>query len=165
MLDLLKLITSDLLYTLIVPGFFLGTGLILVAQFIPDLFKQYKLPAQLSGIFLILFFTFQSGKYTEYTNWKVQELELNAKIQSLNAQSKEISIKTITEYIDRIQYVDRWKEIQIDKFIPDVSNKACVIDSVTGSNIRLLINESHKGGTIPSTSFTNATTSTTNPVK
>lgn len=150
MLDLLKLFTDSLLNTLIVPGLFAGSILILFGWFIPTMFAQYKVPAIMSGIILVLFFTFQSGKYVESSSYKLEQAETKAELQRLNAKSKDISHEVVIEYIEKIKYVDRWKEVPINVYIPEKANAQCIIDSNTGDTFRMLFNSSLEGQ-LPST--------------
>lgn len=145
MLELLQMFTSELLFTLIVPGLFAGIGLVVVGWFLPDILAQYKIPGILLGVFLVLFFTYQSGRYAEFTKNKIQILEQQAEIAKLNAKSGEVTIETIIEYRDKIKYVEKIKEVPINVYIPTEADRACHIDDITGRNIRMLINSSNKG--------------------
>lgn len=145
MIDLLKMFTDNALFALVVPGIFFGVLMLLASAFIPDIFKQYKIPAQLTGIFLVLFFTYQGGRYSEYTTWKTKELELAAEIALYKSKSSEITVTTVTKYVDRIKEVEKIKEVPIYVYVPSKADAACIIDDATSDSIRLLFNSTIKG--------------------
>lgn len=152
MLDLLKLATSELLFTLIVPGLFAGFGLLLAGKFLPDLFSQYKLPATLAGALLVLLFTFEAGRYHEVSANALQIAQLNAQVAELKAKTAEVTVETVTKYVDKIKYVDRWKEVPVNVYIPKEADARCIINPDTASNIRMLYNSSNEG-ILPSAPF------------
>ena len=150
MLDLIKLFTDSAIHIFIVPGLFLGAILILFGYFTPVVFVQYKVPAIISGTILVLFFTFQSGKYVEESSYKLKQAENNAEMYRLNAKSKDITHDVVVKYIEQIKYVDRWKEVPINVYIPEKANNKCIIDTDTGNTFRMLFNNSLEGK-LPST--------------
>ncbi len=145
MLELLSMLTSELIFTLIVPGIFVGLGLLIFGNFLPSAFVQYKIPMIVTGIFLVLFFTYESGRYSEYSANKLKDAATKIELAELRAKAGEITVETIIEYKDRIKYVEKIKEVPIDVYIPKEANSACVINDVTGANIRMLINTSNQG--------------------
>ena len=111
---LLELITGNIVYAFITPGLFLGAALVLFSKFIPASLIQFKIPALLSGVLLVLFFTFYSGKYSEESRQRLQQAEAQAEIQALKAQSAELSVQTVTKYIDRVKVIEKEKLIYAD---------------------------------------------------
>lgn len=145
MLELLRIFTSDLLFTLIVPGIFAGLMLIMSAWFLPKIFAEYKIPAAILGLFLVLFFTFQSGRYQEVSKAEILINKQKAEIAVLQAKSSEVTIKTVVEYVDRIKYVDRLKEVPIEIYVTPKADSQCIIDDTTDRSIRVLYAASIKG--------------------
>lgn len=145
MLDLLKLFLSDALFALVVPGIFVGFGLLVVAQFVPDILKQYKVPAQLGGIVLILFFTFQAGRYNEYTKWRLDQSVMQSEIAMYKSNATEISETVLTKYVDKIRYVEKIKEVPVNVYIPEKADQLCYISPVTSTNIRMFLNSAAEG--------------------
>lgn len=139
------MITSEAVFALIVPGLFAGIGLLLAGKFLPDMFTQYKIPATILGLFLVVFFVFQSGRYNEFSKWKLKNSEQQVEIAMLKAKSAEINVEIITKYVDKIKYVDRIKEIKVYEFITKEADVQCVISPSTSDNIRMLVNSSIKG--------------------
>jgi hypothetical protein len=145
MLDLLKMFLSDTLFTLIVPGIFVGFGLLVVAQFVPDILKQYKVPAQLGGIVLILFFTFQSGRYNEYTKWRLEQSTLQSEIALYKSRSVEITETVLTKYVDRVRVVEKIKEVPVNVYVTEKADQLCFISPSTSTNIRMFLDAASEG--------------------
>jgi hypothetical protein len=137
--------TSEVLFTLIVPGIFMGFVMLVGASFIPDIFKQYQLPAKLMGIVLILFFTFQSGRYNEVSKSKLATAELKAEIAALKGKRAEVTTEVVYKYIDRIKVITETKEVPVYVYVTSEADAKCVIDTFTSNNIRMLLNDSNKG--------------------
>lgn len=150
---LLSLLANNVIYPLIVPGLMSGALAIIVSVFIPNVLAQYKLPILASGIVAVLFFTFYAGKYSEESKYNIAQAEQKAENARLNAKSKEINQDVVIQYVDRIKYVTKWKEIPINVYIPKEADSKCVIDPSTGDYIRMLISTSIKGE-LPGTTFT-----------
>lgn len=144
-MEILSVFTSNAVDLFIVPGLFAGVVLLGIGHFIPDLFAQYKVPAMLGGVALVLFFTFRLGSYTEANEYKMEKLEVQTEILKLQGKSKEINTETVIQYVDKIKYVDRIKEVPIDVYITKTDDKKCVIDPSTSDTIRMLINTSNQG--------------------
>lgn len=145
MLELLKMFSSDMLFTLIVPGIFVGIALLLAGKFLPDVFVQYKLPATLAGLALCIFFVFQSGRYNEYSKWKLEDAKQQVEIALLRAKSAEVNVEVVTKYVDKIKYVEKIKEVPVNVYVDKEADLRCVINPNTSDNIRMLINSSLEG--------------------
>jgi hypothetical protein len=140
---------QEALFALIIPGLGFGVLLLMCQIFIPTTWMQYKLPLQVAGVVLVLFFTFQSGRYNEYSAWKQKDLVAQKEISDLKeklaTESGKITVNTVTKYVDRIKYVTQWKEVQIEKFITKDADNKCIIDPDTAAKLRVLFAASAKG--------------------
>ena len=143
---LVELITGNIIYAFITPGLFLGAALILFSRFIPNALIQFKIPALLIGILLVLFFTFYSGKYSEESKWKLQQAEQQAEIQALKAQSAEMSVQTVTKYIDRVKVIEKEKLIYANT-TPWITQATIDTYPLPNGAVRLL--DSAASGSVP----------------
>lgn len=149
---------SDFLFNLILPGLAVGILLIVASYFLPPLFEQYKILAKVSGIVLVVFFVFQGGRQHEIDKSKIAIAQQAAQIAELKQKSAEVTVQTVTKFVDKIKYVDRIKEVPIVQYVPTKADTQCVIDPIVGDNIRLLYNSSLKGILPDSTSNLNGKT-------
>lgn len=120
---------TSIIYSLIIPGLCFGVFLIIVSFFIPNILDKQKLGIQLLGIVLILFFTFYSGKYSENLVWKKKEAEQNVQIALLEATSNTTTTKVITEFVDKIVYVNKVKEkvVYVPNYVKTKTDPTCNI--------------------------------------
>lgn len=76
------------------------------------------------------------------------ELE-NAKIKAENAElhtkSVESTANATIQYVEKIKYVDRWKEVKTNVYVTKTDDEKCVIDPGTRKSIRMLYNDSIEG--------------------
>lgn len=145
MFDILKILISDAIFAMIVPGIFLGVLCILGASYIPLVFSQYKIPIQVGGLILVIFFVFQSGRYSESIKYKEQALLDKVEISALKAKSSEITTETIIKYVDRIKIIDKIKEVPVNVYVTKEADSKCVIDRTTSSNLTRLLNAASEG--------------------
>jgi len=162
MLDTIQNFITQLNYMLIIPGLAIGAILYFMVDVIPFVPLAYKIPAKVLGGLLILFFTFQLGKQTLQHEFEYQTAKQAEIISNLKLTAGKVDIKTVVEYKDKIQYVDRWKEVNVDHYITQEANSKCVIDTATSDNIRMLFNLSAKGGNLPTTGASNGSPSKAN---
>lgn len=146
MFDILKILISDAIFAMIVPGIFLGVLCILGASYIPLVFSQYKIPIQVGGLILVIFFVFQSGRYSESIKYKEQALLDKVEISALKAKSSEITTETIIKYVDRIKIIDKIKEVPVNVYVTKEADSKCVIDATDFNNITKLLNSTASGG-------------------
>jgi hypothetical protein len=130
---------------MIVPGIFVGAILLIGGSFLPSMFAQYKIPAQLIGVALVLFFTFQSGRYSISSEYQLQNAADTALIENLKAQSVNNNVAIVTEYKEKIKYVDIWRDLPVRVYVTEVADAKCIIDNSTSDNIRMLFTNSSKG--------------------
>lgn len=123
----------------------IGVLVSIFANFIPDVFVQYKVPAIILGIVLCLFGTFQLGKKSVHDQVALETVQAQIKTQETLVKSEQINTESVIKYQDKIQYVDRIKEIPVEVYVNKAKDEKCSIDSATAANIRLLLNSSHQG--------------------
>ncbi|CAB4130039.1 hypothetical protein UFOVP116_239 [uncultured Caudovirales phage] len=145
---LFDLLTGNIVYAFITPGLFLGAIMILFSRFAPAALVQYKIPALFGGIFLVLFFTFYAGKYSEESKWKLQLAEQQAQIQALKAHSAEMSIQTVTKYIDRVKVIEKEKLVYVNS-TPWITQSTINAFPLPNGAIRVL--DAAASGSIPET--------------
>jgi hypothetical protein len=144
-LNIFSWFTNELIYSLIVPGIGIGVVLLLIAEFVPDWLKQYRIQAQLLGLIICIFFTFQSGREHEFDNQKLVLAEQKALVEQYKTKSGEVTIEVQTKYVDKIKYVERIKEVPVNVYVTKEADAKCVIDPVTSDGIRLLLDSSIAG--------------------
>ena len=135
---------NNLTWALIVPGIALGVLLLLAGKVLPSAFTQFKLPAQLAGIVLVLFFTFQSGRFNMNEELAKKNKEQEIEIALLYASAGNITTQIQTEYITETKIVEKWREVKIPYYIPAAADAACRIDELA-PKFRELINNAAKG--------------------
>jgi hypothetical protein len=145
MFAMLQILISDAVFAMIVPGISLGILSIIASIFIPPLFSKYKIPLQLGGLILIIFFVFQSGRYSESIKYKEQSLLDKVEISALKAKSAEINTETVIQYVDKIKIVEKIKEVKVNVYVTKEADSMCVIDPATGANITRLLNAAAVG--------------------
>jgi len=97
-----------------------GAGLTLASyliKWIPGI-SAYKLPMRIGGIFLLICGVYFYGGYSTEMQWRARVEEMQAKVASAEAQSKETNIKIVNKVVtkteiiktrgeDVVKYVDR----------------------------------------------------------
>ena len=122
----------------------MGVGLSLyilskLVSWIP-LIKQYKLPAELLGLIVLLAGTFMFGGYGVEMGWRAKVAELQEKIKAAEEKSQEVKIQIQQKIVYKTKivkeketvYVDRIKEIakevdakcEVDPRVIEELNKA-----------------------------------------
>ena len=137
--------------SLIAAGFLL-TVAAFFTQTVP-LLNQYRLPAQILGIALLVIGVYWSGGYAVESEWRQRVAELELKLAEAEKQSAEINTEIVTKIVtktkvirergnDIVQYLDREvvKNQEVIKFvencpIPDVivnTHNAAAVNRVVG---------------------------------
>lgn len=140
MVNYLSMFFSELIFAFIWPGILAGLILIVVSIFIPSIFATYKIPMQLLGCLLVIFFIFQSGRYSEFRKYKEEIAAANLEIATLTADANKISTEAVIKYVDKIKIVTKIKEIPTTIFVTKEADQKCVIDTTTSDNIKTLLN-------------------------
>ena len=126
-------------------GIIIGCGLVLVSLIMPAAFYQYSVVSLIGGVLLIALCFFQYGRLVEVEKYEKQTLINNAHIAELETKSAVVDTKIITEYVDKIKYVDRIKEIKTDVYITKEDDSGCVISASTSDSITRMLNDASKG--------------------
>jgi hypothetical protein len=114
---------------LIFPLLVLGVILILAGWLLPDSLSTWKFPAQIAGTAILGGLLFYSGQTFESRRHEAEMAEAKLKISQLETKSSEVTIKTVTEYVDRIKYVDRVKIQKVKEFVTVADDEACKLNS------------------------------------
>ena len=120
----------------------LGAGLYVASKLVRwiPLMGQYKLPAELIGVAVLLIGTYLFGGYGVEMSWRDKVRQLEEKVRIAEAKSQEVKIQIQEKIVYKTKivkeketvYVDRIKEIakevdakcEIDPRVIDVLNKA-----------------------------------------
>lgn len=149
---------NNLLFSLIIPGLGIGVCSLLFSIFIPSTLAIYKIPAQILGIVLCVFFLFTAGRFSEHKKHEAAVAEFRLELASKEALANKISTKTLIQFIDRIKVVEKIKEVPTYVYVTKENDAACRIDPDTASRIRMLLDSAAKGKVPGSASDTNAAT-------
>jgi len=108
-----------------------GLVLTTVAFFIKNIpvINQYRIPAQVLGIALLVVGVYWRGGYAIEQEWRARVAEVEARVAAAEAQSKEANTKIVTKVVtktqvirtrgeDIIKYVDREIVKYDEKFAP-----------------------------------------------
>ena len=142
---MIESIFSHFMFAFIYPGIILGVILLAASCFIPTVMEQYKILMRVIGLVLIIFFVFQDGRMSESEKYEKQLAASEIKIADMEKRSAKINTQIVTEYVDRIKYVDKIKEIKTNVYITEKDDSACIISPDASDSIRLLINSAAKG--------------------
>ena len=140
---------SDLLFNLIIPGMGLGLLCIIVSFFIPSTLAIYKIPLQIGGLVLVVFFVFTAGRFSEHKKYEAEAAELRMEIATQTALANRISTDVMVQYVDKVKVVTQIKEVKVTEYVNSQDDQACRIDNDTAIRIRLLLDNAAKGS-VPS---------------
>lgn len=140
---------NEFIFVLIFPGILLGVAAIVGSKFIPNLLPQYKLPLQIGGLILTLFFVFQAGRQWEYDKNKTKEDAEKALAVKRSRDADKVSANTKTSYAGKINNVEKLKNEKTDLYVSKESDNMCTISNSTSSSIAKLLNSS--AGWVPNT--------------
>jgi hypothetical protein len=110
---------------------FVGIALTVTAFFIKriPIINQYRTPAQVLGIALLVLGVYWRGGYAVEQEWRERVAEVEAKVAAAEAQSKEENVKIVTKVVTKTQviktrgetitkYIDREIVRYDEKFAP-----------------------------------------------
>lgn len=136
---------SELLFNLIIPGLGLGVLSLILSIFVPASLSQYKIPLQLGGLVLVIFFVFTAGRFSEHKKYEAEAAALRFEIAEQTAQANRISTDVIVQYVDKIKIVEKIKMEKVYVYVDKEADIACRIDPSTAGRVRLLLDSSAKG--------------------
>lgn len=90
--------------------------------------SNLKIPFQLVLVSTIGGLLFVSGQVTSDRAWEEKMTKAKEQISKLEKSSSEVSVKVVTEYVDRIKYIDRPSVHTIKEFITVENDKSCVVN-------------------------------------
>jgi hypothetical protein len=74
---------------------------------------------------------FAGGMYYEEQKWEDKMAKAQAEIDRLKIESGKVTIKIVTEYVDRIKYIDRIQKVNIPIYITKEDDARCTINQGT----------------------------------
>ena len=100
--------------TVLLAGILLTT----VAFFIKriPIINQYRIPAQVLGIALLVVGVYWRGGYSIEMEWRERVAEVEAKVAAAEAQSKEVNTKIVTKVVTKTQVI-RTRGADIVKYV------------------------------------------------
>ena len=100
--------------------------LFLVGYLIP--FESYKLPIQLIAIAAFGGLLFLSGQAASDREWEQKMSDARERIAQLEKRAPEVTVQVVTEYVDKIKYIDRHSVQTVKEFITVEVDKACTLN-------------------------------------
>ena len=158
MFSFITVFFTDLLFNLIIPGIGLGVLSLILSIFIPSTFAQYKIPLQVFGVVVFVFFMFTAGRLSEHKKYEAEAAALRLEIAVQTGLANAISTDVLVKYVDKIKIVEKIKEVKVIEYVTKEDDNACRIDPTTADRIRMLLDSSAKGQVPGTSSNTNATT-------
>lgn len=100
-----------------------GFGAVLAHFLIP--FEKYSIIALILGISVSSLGLYYSGKEQERSVWGKKMHDAELQIAQLEKRQQQISTVIVTEYKDRIQYIDRVKHQVVTEYVTKVAVDQC----------------------------------------
>lgn len=136
---------NEILFSLILPGIGLGLFAMLGSKFIPTLLPQYKLPLEIGGLVLVVFFVFQAGREHEYDKTKAKIEEDKALIKKLGEETDELNRQLKSKFAVKTKIVKEIKNVPTIIYVPKEADTKCVIEPNVASDIAGLLNSAVEG--------------------
>lgn len=136
---------NEILFSLIIPGICIGLFAMLGSKFIPRLLPMYKLPMEIGGLILVVFFVFQSGREHEYDKSKVKLDADKALIKKLSEENEELNGKLKAKFSTKIKNVKDIKNEPTILYVDKEADGKCVIEPAAADAITGLLNAALEG--------------------
>jgi hypothetical protein len=136
----------------------LGLFAIFGSKFIPKLLPQYKLPVEIFGLILVVFFVFQSGREHEYDKAKSQRIADKLQIDTLTAETLRVNTQLSENFIKKTVNVKGIKNEQTIIYVPKEADSKCIIEPTVSVDIARLLNSAIEGKLPTTTSGTDGKT-------
>ena len=102
---ILKFLPDWLFYVLFFIGI-IGVAVTYLLKFIPiPALYVYRTPIQIISILLVAFGTFMSGAIWNEDAWKARVAQLEKEAAEANAKSGQVTVETVTKYVDRTKVI------------------------------------------------------------
>lgn len=91
---------------------------------------QYKLPAELIGVVLLVVGSYLMGGHGVQAAWEARVKELQAKLEAAQVESQKVNTVIETKVVEKIKYIDRKVEVvrtQIEKD-KEIINADCKVN-------------------------------------
>ena len=106
--------------------FFISVVVFVAGYLIP--FDAYKLPIQILGVVMMGALLFLAGESKSNREWEQKMDSARERIAQLEKRQPEVSIQVVTEYVDRIKYIEKVNVQTVREFITVENDKAFVIN-------------------------------------
>lgn len=141
---------NEILFSLILPGIGLGLFAVLGSKFIPKLLPQYRLPVEIGGLILVVFFVFQAGREHEYDKAKTQRIADKLQIDTLTAETLRVNAQLSEKFKEKTVNVKGIKNEPTIIYVPKEADNKCIIEPTVSADIARLLNSAIEGK-LPST--------------
>lgn len=146
---------TELVFSLIIPGIGLGIFAIIASNFVPSLLPQYKLPLQIGGLILVIFFIFQYGREWEYDKAKVKRVEDKLQIDKLTEETLRVNKQLSDDFSVRTKNVKAIKNEPTIIYVNKEADNKCIIEPNVALDITGLLNSAIEGKLPTTTSRVN----------
>lgn len=144
-MEIARTMFSDALFAFVVPGMALGSISVFVGVCLPSILNKYKVVLIVLGALVVIFFTFHAGRHREVIKYEQRILIQKVLIAELKTKSAKIETKIITEYVDKVKFVEKIKEVKTNVYITQKDDSACVISAGASSDLARLLNSAGRG--------------------
>jgi len=102
----------------------LGVGLYVASKMVKwiPMMGQYKLPAELIGVVLLVVGSYFYGGYGVQSAWNARVKELEEKVKAAEAKSQEVNTVIQTKVVERVKLVE--KKVEVVKTIIEKDKEA-----------------------------------------
>ena len=149
---------NEILFSLVLPGIGIGLFAMLGSKFIPRLLPQYKLPVEIFGLILVVFFVFQAGREHEYDKAKSQRIADKLQIDTLTAETLRVNAQLSKNFIKKTGNVKGIKSEPTIIYVPKEADGKCIIEPTVSADITGLLNSAIEGKLPTTTSGTDGKT-------
>ncbi len=111
----------------------IGAGLYVASKLVKwiPLMGQYKLPAELVGIAVLLFGTYLFGGYGVEMSWRDKVRQLEEKVKAAESKSQEVKVQIQERIVYKTKIVKEQETVYVDK-IKEIAKEVdakCEVDS------------------------------------
>jgi hypothetical protein len=102
----------------------LGVGLYIASKLVKwiPMMGQYKLPAELVGVVLLVVGSYFYGGYGVQSAWQARVAELEEKVKAAESKSQEVNTVIQTKVVERVKVVE--KKVEVVKTIIEKDKEA-----------------------------------------
>lgn len=128
-------------------GLTIGIAILLFYFVIPDNFFKAKLSTVVIGCALTTFFIFYAGRSIEIDKFEKIVLKQEIELAELRERSKEVTVKIITKYVDKIKVIQKERVVYATKTNEILNTE--IVNNYPVPNGFVRLHNSAAEGTIP----------------